>query len=191
MIVSHHLHCNGHFLGETGLSSYFLVFVLHLFWKRSKWYRIFQGLDALPVIKSAASKHCWNSRPLTSVTYWTHPVLMIHRGSWGRVLMPLCRLSDASVLDITTTTTPWYYNNHNPFNGPLFRTSQVNQYEKNSPTQSLSLSVLFNFLQLLWPYDPLCLVDITHTTVLWPFFRDYLGEPVPEEIFCILWCKGR
>ena len=24
-----------------------------------------------------------------------------------------------------------------------------------------------------------------HTTVLWPFFRDYPGEPVPEEIFMV------
>jgi len=31
----------------------------------------------------------------------------------------------------------------------------------------------------------------THTTVLWPFFRDHLGEPVPEENFWTLWCKGR
>jgi len=30
-----------------------------------------------------------------------------------------------------------------------------------------------------------------HTTVLWPFFRDHLGEPVPEENFWSLWCKGR
>jgi len=29
------------------------------------------------------------------------------------------------------------------------------------------------------------------TTVLWPFFRDYPGEPVPEENFWTLWCKGR
>ena len=28
-----------------------------------------------------------------------------------------------------------------------------------------------------------------HTTVLWPFFRDYPGEPVPEEIFWTLWCR--
>jgi len=28
-------------------------------------------------------------------------------------------------------------------------------------------------------------------TVLWPCFWDYLGEPVPEEIFSTLWCKGR
>ena len=26
----------------------------------------------------------------------------------------------------------------------------------------------------------------THTTVLLPFFRDHLGEPVPEENFCAL-----
>ena len=31
----------------------------------------------------------------------------------------------------------------------------------------------------------------THTTVLRPFFRDHPGEPVPEENFWTLWCKGR
>jgi len=31
----------------------------------------------------------------------------------------------------------------------------------------------------------------THTTVLQPFFWDLPGEPVPEENFWILWCKGR
>jgi len=31
----------------------------------------------------------------------------------------------------------------------------------------------------------------TTTTVLQPFFRDYPGEPVPEENFWTLWCKGR
>ena len=31
----------------------------------------------------------------------------------------------------------------------------------------------------------------TNTTVLWPFFRDHPGEPVPEENFWTLWCKGR
>jgi len=30
-----------------------------------------------------------------------------------------------------------------------------------------------------------------HTSVLWPFLRDHLGEPVPEESFWTLWCKGR
>jgi len=29
------------------------------------------------------------------------------------------------------------------------------------------------------------------TTVLWPFFPDHPGEPVPEENFWTLWCKGR
>jgi len=29
------------------------------------------------------------------------------------------------------------------------------------------------------------------TTVLWPFYRDHPGEPVPEENFWTLWCKGR
>jgi len=31
----------------------------------------------------------------------------------------------------------------------------------------------------------------THTTVLWPFFRDHPGELVPEENFWTLWCQGR
>jgi len=29
------------------------------------------------------------------------------------------------------------------------------------------------------------------TTVLWPFFWDHSGKPVPEENFWTLWCKGR
>jgi len=29
------------------------------------------------------------------------------------------------------------------------------------------------------------------TTILRPFFRDHPGEPVPEENFWALWCKGR
>ena len=31
----------------------------------------------------------------------------------------------------------------------------------------------------------------TTTTVLRPLFRDHPGEPVPEENFWTLWCKGR
>jgi len=31
----------------------------------------------------------------------------------------------------------------------------------------------------------------THTTILRPFFRDHPGEPVPEENFWTLRCKGR
>ena len=31
----------------------------------------------------------------------------------------------------------------------------------------------------------------THTTILQPFFQDHPGEPVPEENFWTLWCKGR
>ena len=29
------------------------------------------------------------------------------------------------------------------------------------------------------------------TTILRPFFRDHPGEPVPEENFWTLWCRGR
>jgi len=34
-------------------------------------------------------------------------------------------------------------------------------------------------------------VTTTTTTILWAFFRDYPGEPVPEENFLTFWCKGR
>jgi len=32
---------------------------------------------------------------------------------------------------------------------------------------------------------------VTTTTVLRPFFQDHPGEPMPEENFWTLWCKGR
>jgi len=35
------------------------------------------------------------------------------------------------------------------------------------------------------------LVTTTTTTILQPFFRDHLGEPVPEENFWTSCCKGR
>jgi len=38
--------------------------------------------------------------------------------------------------------------------------------------------------------EPLASYTITTTTVLWPFFRDHLGEPVPEENFWTLRWKG-
>jgi len=31
---------------------------------------------------------------------------------------------------------------------------------------------------------------MTHTTLLQHFFRGHPGEPVPEENFWTLWCKG-
>jgi len=52
----------------------------------------------------------------------------------------------------------------------------------------------------LQPLQPLCDAGsnqrygyycTTTTTILWPFFRDNPGEPVPEENFWTLWCKER
>jgi len=34
-------------------------------------------------------------------------------------------------------------------------------------------------------------VDFSTATILLPLFRDHPGEPVPEENFWTLWCKGR
>jgi len=44
--------------------------------------------------------------------------------------------------------------------------------------------------QFSWASGDLCYITTT-TTVLRPFFQDHLGEPVPEENFWTLWCKGR
>ena len=42
-----------------------------------------------------------------------------------------------------------------------------------------------------WDSSSDLLIDLTFTTVLRPFFQDHPGEPVPEENFWTLWCKGR
>jgi len=34
-------------------------------------------------------------------------------------------------------------------------------------------------------------ITTTTTTVLWPFFWDYTGQPVPEEKLLDFMCKGR
>ena len=41
-----------------------------------------------------------------------------------------------------------------------------------------------SFWKFVWMWDHT-------TTILRPFFRDHPGEPVPEENFWTLWCKGR
>jgi len=38
---------------------------------------------------------------------------------------------------------------------------------------------------------PFLSLTYTTTTVLRPFFQDHPGQPVPEENFWTLWCKGR
>jgi len=50
---------------------------------------------------------------------------------------------------------------------------------------------------MLYLHNDILLTDVigydwltTTTTVLRPFFRDHPGEPVPEENFWTLWCKG-
>jgi len=49
--------------------------------------------------------------------------------------------------------------------------------------------------QICWLAYPVAwfhMISNNHTTtVLWPFFWDHPGEPVPEENFWTLWCKGR
>jgi len=59
------------------------------------------------------------------------------------------------------------------------------------------LMQLFNKIWSYWPHrvtGPIRTATTrttTTTTVLWPFFLDHPGEPVLEQNFCTLWCKGR
>jgi len=51
----------------------------------------------------------------------------------------------------------------------------------------LNPNLLFSYS---WPSQQL-LKSTTAITILRPFFQDHLGEPMPEENFWTLWCKGR
>jgi len=73
-------------------------------------------------------------------------------------------------------------------------------YGSNDQTNSVKalkevvvLRIAFNPSRSTPPcYNPThaCIIH-TRTTVLRPFFWDHPGEPVPEQNFWILWCKGR
>jgi len=52
----------------------------------------------------------------------------------------------------------------------------------SSRSQRLSYCMM-TFWTMTTPYHT--------TTILRPFFRDHPGEPLPEENFWTLWCKGR
>jgi len=74
----------------------------------------------------------------------------------------------------------------------------VVEYFLQSIASSLRICRSDNLFSVTTPqvfFDlPLSLTSSTsyHTTaVLRPFFRDHPGEPVPEDNFCTLWCKGR
>jgi len=78
-----------------------------------------------------------------------------------------------------------------------------NQALKETQSRDPTCALASSFLHL--PLDswrkghvPFTLTSTSHiwnhnhtTTVLRPFFQDHPGEPVPEENFWTLWCKGR
>jgi len=53
--------------------------------------------------------------------------------------------------------------------------------------RGLGSEILQNNFILTWNHH----TTTTTTTILRPFFQDHPGEPVPEENFWTLWCKGR
>jgi len=50
---------------------------------------------------------------------------------------------------------------------------------------------MVQYIDAVYKYQKITTGTTTITTVLRPFFRDHPGEPMPEENFCTLWCKGR
>jgi len=65
------------------------------------------------------------------------------------------------------------------------------QHWHNLSTFCLSLMKTIKLHTFSWQFSHFTTLSSTHTTVLRPFFRDHPGEPVPEENFWTLWCKGR
>ena len=62
----------------------------------------------------------------------------------------------------------------------------------SGPTSVVSLPVNYTLgTSLLYLVRQMSLCYHTTTTILRPFFRDVPGEPVSEENFWTLWCKGK
>ena len=76
-----------------------------------------------------------------------------------------------------------------PFHGGFSRWTMISWFSLGS-----FCSVCFRreCLTLVeWSLWGFLMPDVLPATVLRPFFRDHPGEPVPEELFWTLWCKGR
>jgi len=66
---------------------------------------------------------------------------------------------------------------------------QQMRQRRNEPLCCMTLPAIKRSLLQRARYSALLPPPLT-TTVLWPFFWDQPGEPVPEENFWTLWCKG-
>jgi len=55
----------------------------------------------------------------------------------------------------------------------------------------INLSSLFSVCEFQYALTRTRGTTTTTYNILRPFFRDHPGEPVPEENFWTLWCKGR
>jgi len=68
--------------------------------------------------------------------------------------------------------------------------------EEHLAFENTTVTIYKRFLNTFWEHwltwIPETGREPHHTTaVLRPFFQDHPGEPVPEENFWTLWCKGR
>jgi len=66
----------------------------------------------------------------------------------------------------------------------------MHQFRRMSPCYS-PFPRLSNSKDAFWIIRDAMQWITTTTTVLQPFFLDHPGEPMPEENFWTLWCKGR
>ena len=73
----------------------------------------------------------------------------------------------------------------------IFYYYNLSMYDQNVVTTAIGLQSTLNRL-FGWLFSWYDIIAFTTTTpILRPFFRDHQGEPVPEENFWTLWCKGR
>ena len=66
---------------------------------------------------------------------------------------------------------------------PTFQILTLTVFVKFDPTLKVLLWFMRSKTHPSWPFSKLTLQTTTTTTILWPFVRDYPGEPVPEETF--------
>ena len=83
-------------------------------------------------------------------------------------------------------------------NAGMYVRGQLDDVTEELMMEHYRINAMAPLLLIQVPYSICTLICIvthththrhTHTSVLRPFFRDHLGEPVPEENFWTLWYK--
>ena len=214
--TTHSLLCSSnHFQGEPRIASFHSVLFPLLFWKRTsrdKWHKLqWNGCPSCLRGELNVLKHWWNKQasPLTrEITSWLSIYLSItiltaphqrtgrdHQGVPYQVAEHYPARPDSLQPHTERSSRPGW---------------QPSSVEADVYVWCYALLVVHarkeKGLQRNGALFPLCPLSVCqyrisfannsglphHTTaILRPFFRDHPGEPVPEENFWTLWCKGR